>query len=102
MPTQIGSCVDTTIAFVGGRLDGDSTFQSGVFVGFTNGGTQITFGQDAGMMHSQRGDEVHTCLVQLPTNCPPGDNRGKIYTTTNTRTGESWTQGDAEHGCGGA
>jgi hypothetical protein len=40
--------------------------------------------------------------VELPTDCPPGDDRGKVYKTTNKRTGESWTQADAEHMCGGA
>jgi hypothetical protein len=40
--------------------------------------------------------------MRLPTNCPPGDHRGKLYTTTNLRTEEAWTLPDAEHGCGGA
>ena len=31
-----------------------------------------------------------------------GDNRGKIYTTTNLRTLDSWTLTDSEHSCGGA
>jgi hypothetical protein len=43
-----------------------------------------------------------TCLTKLPTHCPPGDQRGKWYTTTNLRTDESWTLPDAEHMCGGA
>ena len=31
-----------------------------------------------------------------------GDARGRIYTTTNLRTLESWTMPDSEHQCGGA
>lgn len=40
--------------------------------------------------------------MSLPQHCPPGDNRGKIYTTTNMRTVKSWTLPDSEHRCGGA
>jgi len=32
--------------------------------------------------------------------CPPLDTRGKVYTTTNKRTGASWT--DSNHSCGRA
>jgi hypothetical protein len=102
MPTTVGACVDTSVAAVGGRLSGDTDFETGVAIGFTNGGFQVTFDHDDAMIHSQAGDAVHTCLVELPQNCPPGDTRGKIYKTTNARTGESWTQANSSHGCGGA
>ena len=42
------------------------------------------------------------CLIQIPYPCPPGDNRGRLYKTTNLRTHRSWTLRDAEHMCGGA
>jgi hypothetical protein len=48
------------------------------------------------------GDKVELCLVALPEDCPPGDDRGKLYAATNERTGESWEMLDAVHMCGGA
>ena len=38
----------------------------------------------------------------VPENCPPGDDRGKIYKATNLRTNESWEAPDSQHSCGGA
>ena len=51
---------------------------------------------------SRPGDPVRTCLVAVPQGCPPGDDRGREYRTTNRRTGRSWTLPDAQHMCGGA
>jgi hypothetical protein len=63
----------------------------------------------AGKCHTTRfrkfrrsGDKVKLCLVSLPEDCPPGDDRGKIYRATNLRTGESWEAPDSQHSCGGA
>ena len=47
-------------------------------------------------------DPARTCLVSVPKGCPKGDDRGKVYTTTNLRTQESWTLADSQHLCGGA
>ena len=41
-------------------------------------------------------------LTTIPENCPPGDERGKEYQTTNRRTGGSWNLPDSQHSCGGA
>jgi hypothetical protein len=48
------------------------------------------------------GDKVTLCLVSLPENCSPGDDRGKIYRAINLRTGGSWQAPDSQHMCGGA
>ncbi len=53
-------------------------------------------------MASRKGDKVYVCLMSILANCPPGDDRGRVYTTTNLRTMESWTLPDSEHSCGGA
>jgi hypothetical protein len=45
---------------------------------------------------------VRVCLVSVPQNCPPGDDRGKVYSVLNHRTHETWSEGDSEHECGGA
>jgi hypothetical protein len=36
----------------------------------------------------------------IPKDCPPGDDRGREYTTTNLRTDEAWTLPDSQQMCG--
>lgn len=48
------------------------------------------------------GNPVQLCLVALPTDCPPGDDRGKRYSLLDRRTGFSGIYVDAWHLCGGA
>jgi hypothetical protein len=49
-------------------------------------------------------DQVLICLVHIPdpNKCPPGDERGRMYTVTNLRSLESWTLSPDQHMCGGA
>jgi hypothetical protein len=105
-PVRPGSCAFTHVRQVTQRLEDGVTHgvipDSGSAVQFANGLYQVSYGQVAAVNASRRGDPVWICLMKLPQNCPPGDNRGKLYTTTNLRTEESWTLPDAEHGCGGA
>ncbi len=56
----------------------------------------------AAVDRSRPGDPVRICLVSIPKHCPPGDNRGRTYKTTNLRTHRAWTLPDSEHMCGGA
>jgi hypothetical protein len=100
--SQVGACSQATIGFIGGRLEGDSNFETGTAVQFDNGGVQISYERDEGVVNSQVGDPVRICLVSIPSDCPPGDDRGKVYTTTNLRTGASWEMPDSQHMCGGA
>lgn len=103
---QLGSCARTTVSEVTQRLQDGGTGrtipESGSAMLFANGLYQVSYDQVAPLNQSRRGDPVFVCLVALPRNCPPGDNRGKLYTTTNLRTYESWTLPDSAHGCGGA
>ena len=103
---RVGTCVRTTIRAVTQRLEDGVTHRiipgSGSAVEFANGLYQVSYDQVPAVNQSRRGDPVFVCLMSLPRNCPPGDDRGKLYTTTNLRTQESWTLPDAEHGCGGA
>jgi hypothetical protein len=103
---RVGTCVRTTIALVTQRLEDGSTHRiipdSGSAVEFANGLYQVSYDQVAAVNQSRRGDRVFVCLMRLPDRCPPGDVRGKLYTTTNLRTEDSWTLPDSEHGCGGA
>lgn len=48
------------------------------------------------------GNPVQLCLVSLPTDCTPGDDRGKEYSLLDRRTGFGGVYVDAWHVCGGA
>ena len=61
---------------------------------FANGGYQVSYEEVEAVQHSHNGDPVFMCLIRIPRNCPPGDARGRWYTTTNLRTMESWTMMD--------
>jgi hypothetical protein len=105
MPRVPGTCSLTRVQRVTFRLEdgsGHEVRNSGSAVILENGVYGVSYDPVPEVEHSRRGDRVLTCLVKLPTNCPRGDDRGKLYTTTNLRTEESWTLPDAEHRCGGA
>jgi len=102
LPTRILTCGGSVITGIGPRLEGDTNFSTGNSVFFKNGGTQVSYEAIQAIINSKKGDHVLICLVFVPSNCPPGDNRGKTYTTTNLRTLDSWTLPDSEHMCGGA
>lgn len=106
LPTRPGTCVWTKIKRLEHRLgegkDGPFVPDSGSAVTFVNGGNQVSYEELDAVHNSRAGDPVMMCLVSIPQNCPKGDNRGRMYTTTNLRTFESWTMADAEHYCGGA
>lgn len=106
IPTRVGTCAFTHVREVSQRLEDGVTHRvipnSGSAVTLANGLYQVSYDQIGAVNRSRRGDPVWACLMSLPANCPPGDHRGKLYTTTNLRTEEAWTLPDAEHGCGGA
>ena len=106
LPTREGTCVRTTIAGVEQRLrdgpNGPFVAGSGSAVRFTNGGYQVAYAEVEAVQNSRTGDPVLICLIRIPRGCPAGDARGRVYTTTNLRTLESWTMADSEHKCGGA
>jgi hypothetical protein len=106
LPTKVGQCVDTTVKSVGNRLEDSATNKpmpgSGSAISFANGGYQVSYDQMPAVDSSRPGDPARMCLASIPENCPPGDNRGREYKTTNMRTHRSWRLPDSEHGCGGA
>lgn len=99
LPTEIGACSETTIEDIGYRL-GDP--DSGSAISYANGGGQVSYDTIPEIHRSRVGDPVRPCLVSIPEDCPPGDDRGKVYSATNLRTGESWEAPDSQHSCGGA
>lgn len=48
------------------------------------------------------GNPVQLCLVSIPTDCPPGDDRGKEYSLLDRKTGYQAVHIDSWHLCGGA
>ncbi len=106
MPKHVGQCVTTKVYRIGNRLQDGVTGKpiagSGGAVDFVNGGYQVSYDQVPEVDASRPGDPVKICLVSVPKHCPPGDDRGKIYKTTNLRTKGAWQLPDAEHSCGGA
>jgi hypothetical protein len=102
IPTTVGQCAESTITLIGGRLEGDTTFETGTTVVFGNGLFQVSYDKVFEIIKSRVGDPARICLVELPQDCPPGDDRGRVYTSTNERTGWSWTLADSQHSCGGA
>ena len=105
LPTTIFSCGGSIIKDIGARLANDKNFETGAHVNLKNGGFSVAYQGDptlSAIRDSKLGDHVLVCLVYIPKHCPPGDNRGKVYTITNLRTLQSWTLPDSQHECGGA
>ena len=100
LPAAVGQCAITSVAKTGNRLSGEP--DSGSAIWYANGGVQVSYDTVASVQDWQAGDQVQLCLISLPSNCPPGDNRGKLYKATNLRTNETWEAYDSEHMCGGA
>ena len=102
MPAREGECARSRISATGGRIEGDTAFSSGTSVGFAEGGSQVSTDGVPGIVASRPGDPVLVCFTALPKRCPPGDDRGRSFTTTNLRTGRNWSAWDSEHRRGGA
>ena len=104
LPTEVGRCMETVIASITSRFQADINADpnDGSAISYDNGGYQVSYEKEQAIINSQIGDPVMMCLVSIPQDCPPGDERGRIYTTTNMRTQESWTLPDSQHSCGGA
>lgn len=106
LPTEINQCSKTTVSEVGTRLTGGVTGQniigSGSAIKYANGGYQVSYDTVQGIDDSLVGDVVNLCLISIPSDCPDGDNRGKVYTALNERTGHVWQAQDSQHSCGGA
>jgi uncharacterized protein YecT (DUF1311 family) len=100
LPRSVGVCSLTTISRVGSRLEGDPA--SGSDIMQANGAGEVSYDQMPAANASRRGDPALVCLVGLPSDCPPGDDRGKTYAVANLRTLGAWSSADSEHMCGGA
>jgi hypothetical protein len=109
LPGKVGECADTTITAITDRFGADLTppasrkgADKGTIVRFSNSGVQVSLEKERAVARSQIFDKVNMCLVSIPRDCPAGDIRGRVYKTTNLRTGESWNLANDVHSCGGA
>jgi uncharacterized protein len=101
--SQVGQCGATRIDFIGPRLSpvvGEPP--DGTSVGYADGVRQVSYDREPEVLRSRIGDPVRVCLVSKPSNCPPGDDRGRVYSVQNLRTRAEWKLPDASHRCGGA
>jgi len=106
---KVGECTAATVQEVSYRLC--SPDESNVCIPSAGSGSSITlsngiYGVDyeaVPQVHaSEIGDPVIACLASVPSDCPPGDDRGYVWSVRNLRTGGKWQLPDAEHMCGGA
>ena len=100
VPTLVGQCVTTRISQLASRLE--NMPDSGSAVNYANGLYQVSYDTIPGLVTARVGDSVKLCLKSVPSGCPKGDDRGKIYSATDLRTNKSWEALDSEHMCGGA
>lgn len=116
LPKKVGDCVDSSIAEKVTRFEGAIAGEAGgeVAVQLKNG-VSLYIQSIANFPSSENadkymfstndflnGDKVKLCLLELPTDCPKGDDRGKVYSVTNYKNNMSFVGVDAWHLCGGA
>jgi hypothetical protein len=99
LPTVIGQCNKTTVTGIGTRILGWA--EGGSAIEYANKGYQVSYDVISGISNSRIGDPINFCLISIPSDCPPGDERGRIYQATNLRTNEKWSAPDSSHSCGG-
>lgn len=112
LPKRLGDCIITKIDWVGTRVEAPAPeslspayggrFDPGSQLTFNNGARQVGYETVSAIKESRKGDPIRVCLISFPRHCPKGDNRGRVYRTTNLRTRKSWTLPDSQHRCGGA
>lgn len=116
LPKKPGDCMDSTLLGKATRFEGAVAGQAGgeVFVQVTKDihlyvqtvpNFPASESIDAYMYSTPdfvKGDKISLCLLELPRDCPPGDERGKIYSVTNIKNNKSFVGIDAWHICGGA
>lgn len=110
LPQRLGQCTLTTIADLGYKLettDGQGNVQTVLDpsrdeVRYTDGLAQFSMTKLPGIKGARKGDRVKLCLTEIPDECPPGDDRGKVYKAWDLRTKKNWEAMNSEHDCGGA
>ena len=104
-----GDCTVTRVEEVTTRLCADTPGgacapapDSGSAIIMENGLYGVSYEREPEVERSQAGDVIIACLKSLPEDCPPGDDRGYIWSYENHRTGGKFWLPDSHHSCGGA
>ncbi len=101
--SRVGQCQVTRIEEIGPRLQRvQGERPDGTSIEFANGVWQVSYDPVPAIWMSRVGDPARICLISIPSGCPPGDERGRVYHATNLRTRTSWRLPDSSHSCGGA
>jgi len=104
-PTQIGKCTDTFIEQVSTRSSAGSRRSvpgSSTSVNLTNGIYLVSYDEITPLKKFKVGEKVKLCLLSIPRDCPPADNRGRTYRLLSYRTRQSVKLPNSQHSCGGA
>ena len=113
-PSRVGSCSDSFAFSKRFRMvpsPGDSDYQRSsdpfgkeVIISLTNGLSIYSGDGDEFILSTNfaPGHRVQACLLALPKDCPPGDQRGKRYRFVDLQTGARAEGIDSWHFCGGA
>ena len=108
IPARVGDCTLTRIEKKSTRIQEqvghryEEVAGSGSAIVFKNGIYQVSHNTLPAVESSVVGDRIKLCLIQVPLDCPQGDERGKVYSALDLRTGYHWFLPDSEHICGGA
>jgi uncharacterized protein YecT (DUF1311 family) len=116
LPKKVGDCIESFITKKSTRFEGSVPGEPGgeVVVSLENGISLyvLTVYEIPSSVNTDKymystpdfvkGDKIKLCLVSLPKNCPPGDERGKTYSVFNYRSKRGFTGVDSWHSCGGA
>ena len=104
-PSSKPHCQNTTVTLATTRLEsgGQPQYDSGVALRFANGVSAVDYQPGNPIaMREREGDKVQTCLYSVPKNCPPGDDRGKVYRVYDYRLQAAYYLPATQHSCGGA
>jgi hypothetical protein len=83
VPENKKTCVISSVKDVGTRLSGSNGKKvpgSGTAIYFKNELFLVSYDTVRQAELSKNADKVKICLMYLPEDCPPGDDRGKTYT----------------------
>ena len=113
-PSRVGRCSDSFVHSKRFRMvasPGDPGYQRSndpfgkeVIISLTNGLSIYSGDGDDFILSANfaAGHRVQACLLALPSDCPPGDDRGKRYRFVDLQTGARAEGIDSWHLCGGA
>lgn len=105
LPSKPGGCAKTRIKSITTRFGEPASYENqneGTAVEFENGGYQVSYERGDEFANVAAGQDVVICLMNIPRDCPGGDERGRIYYTLDLKTQTQWVLPDSQHLCGGA